>query len=77
MEEILINFLKHKRVYKKFIRNMGNDTIPEIIISVEQAGKQGIQSTPIQAAFVWGKTSEGVKFWGKINNEWIELNTKI
>jgi len=77
MEEKLINFLKRKRVYKKFIRNMGNDTIPEIIITVEGAMKEGIRSTPIQAAFVWARTPEGVRFWGDINNEWINYYTKL
>lgn len=73
MEEKLINFLKNKRVYSKFMRNIKDDTITEIVSRVENTDKPKIV-TPIVAAFIWGLTPEGVQFWGRINREWIKEN---
>jgi hypothetical protein len=70
MEEKLINFLKQKRVYKKFMRNIKPATMTEIIERYELADKKDIPATPITVAFLWGLTPEGSQFWGKISNEW-------
>jgi hypothetical protein len=70
MEEKLINFLKQKRVYKKFMRNIKTTTVTEIIERYELSIKKGIPATPITVAFLWGITPEGSQFWGNISSEW-------
>jgi len=70
MEEKLINFLKQKRVYKKFMRNIKTTTITEIVERYELSIKEGIPATPITGAFLWGTTPEGSQFWGNISSEW-------
>lgn len=74
MEEKLINFLKQNKVYRKFMRNIGDDTIPQIIARADMVNKPNIV-TPIITAFVWGLTPEGIKFWSNVNHKWI-TNTK-
>ena len=72
MKEKFINFLKKKRLYKRFMKNMEPEIIEEVISRTEYANKKGINSTPIQAAFLWGKTEEGTEFWGQVNSDWIK-----
>ena len=72
MEEKLIKFLKEKKLYAKFMRNMKADGeyagITELIVGVEKANTQlGWDATPIAAAFVWHVTSEGFAFWSNID----------
>jgi hypothetical protein len=74
MEEKLINFLKQKRVYKKFMRNIGKTTITEIIERYEIAILKGVPANPINAAFIWGLTPEGAQFWGNISLSWEYYN---
>lgn len=71
MEEKLINFLKNKRVYSRFMRNIKDDTIADIVNRAEKTNNPKVV-TPIVTAFVWGLTPEGVQFWGKVNREWIK-----
>jgi len=71
MKEKLINFLKKNRVYKKYMTNIGDDTIEAIIERAEFANKPKIVN-PIVTAFVWHLTPEGLSFWARISRKWNE-----
>ena len=74
MEEKLIKFLKDRKIYAKFMRNMKKDaeyeTMKEVIAYCDATNaKYGIGATAITTAFIWDKTPEGYAFWSNINAE--------
>lgn len=59
--------LKSLGVYDKFEKNLAAwCTVPEY---VEMVGVDATWHSFIEAAFVWGITAEGFKFWDKIANK--------
>ncbi len=68
-EEILIIYLKSKRKFSAFKRNvLEGSRIREV-----SRGYSCNVLDAIDRAFIWGHTPEGDDYWYDISNEWEEL----
>ena len=62
----LYEFLKKKRIIKKFIFNTYEQHLKREYYDTNSICEYG----NIAAAFIWTKTKEGKDFWNKINKEY-------
>lgn len=74
--EMLLNFLKEKKIYGRYIKNITKNIIcrPYLVNSVLNSIRYN--RDPINCGFTWETTSEGHKFWYNYNNTYKEIKNK-
>lgn len=67
-----VQFLKTKRIYSKFMRNLKKQGFVEPATMTEAIQKALENLTnPINASFSWSNTPEGYKFWNATEAVWL------
>ena len=78
IKEEFDNFLKENKAHEKFYENFGNRIGSKNIMEhFEDRNTKETQSRIIGEAFMWYLTPERIKYWSKLEDNWISyLNNK-
>ena len=71
MKERFIKFLKNKRLYSKFVRNLEGRSV-WAIIQFEKFVTTRKPSEYVIKAFIWYETPQGHQFWCDVETEWLK-----
>jgi len=77
-KEMFIYFLKKKRVYKKFLKNMNSDANlhKEDFATIEELVKGG-NNIRFSSAFIFSRTEQGSDYWNKLESEWTQFKWSL
>ncbi len=66
----LLEFLREKNVYDKFLNNINHESLINHIIKIRKERGEGYEQFLITSAFWWDESREGFMFWNKIDDTW-------
>jgi hypothetical protein len=73
-----IDFLKHNNIYDTFMHEAGLSDEYTIFMYINKCRKNKVEDSRfVDYAFSWDDTSNGIKFWSKINDSWYDMLHKI
>lgn len=74
INKLFVEFLKSKRLYSKFARELREDSGKTVSAYLKQfLGSNYDQYMYLSGAFYWVRSKDGNEFWSNVNKDWLDF----